>query len=310
MRGEGDHHAGWVLQLLADDWAVALMRELEAGPLRPLELQERLPGLSRSGSMRRLRELSLHGVVAREQRSGSPPHVQYALTDRARELLEIAELAERWERGPSRVSDPPAGTVALSLVADGRCRAIVRALADGPLSYGELGRRLPGLSHAALARRLRQLALGGVLIAPREPRREVRYELTPSGRRLALVVVLSVRWQWHWARPADPGPSSDLGGLVHLIAPLARTPPRIAGICALHVDAPVPHALGVHVAVGSGRISALALAPLDPADAQGRARPPAWCDALAHGDPTPIAIDGDRALLTAVVGALSVALRV
>jgi DNA-binding HxlR family transcriptional regulator len=53
---------------------------------------------------------------------------------------------------------------------------VVRELADGPRRYGELQQRLPGLSTARLADRLRELTAAGLV--------EGGYELTGQGRRL------------------------------------------------------------------------------------------------------------------------------
>jgi DNA-binding HxlR family transcriptional regulator len=54
---------------------------------------------------------------------------------------------------------------------------VVRELLDGPLRYGQLQERLPGLSTARLADRLRELTAAGLV--------EGGYELTGQGRRLA-----------------------------------------------------------------------------------------------------------------------------
>ena len=70
---------------------------------------------------------------------------------------------------------------------------IVRELLDGPRRYGDLQQRLPGLSTARLADRLRELRAAGLI--------EEGYELTADGRMLAPAIHALTRFGLHRLRP-------------------------------------------------------------------------------------------------------------
>jgi DNA-binding HxlR family transcriptional regulator len=97
-----------VLRLLAEKSTVAIMRELAGGPLRPSQLEQRLPGVGHSALMRRLTELVERGAVTRERVAGLSPRAYYSLTSAGRALMEIPDAAVRWER--QRTEEP--GTMA------------------------------------------------------------------------------------------------------------------------------------------------------------------------------------------------------
>ena len=78
---------------------------------------------------------------------------------------------------------------------------VVRELLDGPRRYGELQQRLPGLSTARLADRLRELRAAGLI--------EDGYALTEQGRRLAPAIYALTRFGLARLRPlAAPRPST------------------------------------------------------------------------------------------------------
>jgi DNA-binding HxlR family transcriptional regulator len=307
-------YPGWLgeraLKLLADGRVVALLHEMSDGPLRPVELERRLSGIGHAPLIERLGRLSREPVGLCERFDDDNARaVRYGLSERGRDLAEIVAEAARREQAPSGENAVPPGARALRLTAHGCNRAIARALAHAPLGLAELERSLPHIAHASLTRHLHQLCDGGA-VAVRSASESGRmvYEPTAEGRRLALLVVLAARWEDRWAPDRRRPARSDVHGLVHVIAPLARVVPGVAGACRLHVLAP-PGEPAIDLAAGAGRLSALALAPPAPLDAHGRATARAWVDALLDCDPAQIAAEGDRALLSAVVAALSTALR-
>jgi DNA-binding HxlR family transcriptional regulator len=85
---------------------------------------------------------------------------------------------------------------ALRVVGDRWSLAVVAALLDGPLRYGELQARLGSVAPNVLARRLRQLEEEGLLVArpysDRPPRHE--YGLTETGRDLAAAARVLTDW--------------------------------------------------------------------------------------------------------------------
>jgi DNA-binding HxlR family transcriptional regulator len=293
------------LKLLAEESMVAVLRGLADRALRPAELEHALPDAGHSVVVLRLRHLLDSELVTCEHQPGLPPHARsagvpreahYSLTDAGRMLFEVTAEACRWEEiwCPQDERRGPAGVLAIKLIADYHTREIMLLLADGPLSPADLGGCVRDLGRSAL---LEQRKRGRVSL----------YELTAGARHLALVALLAGRWEWQWSRPEHPAPGRDLHDLLHLLAPVARIPEPIAGICQLHLDVRGADDPDIYLAARAGSVLALAGAPEAPAEAVGHATPGAWCDALLLRE-GPIAISGNQALLAAVIAALSAAL--
>ena len=92
------------VELVGRRWTGAIVRTLQAGPLRYNELLAAIPGISDRLLTERLRELEAERVVRREVKPEAPIRVVYELTDRGRDLGpaldEIARWAERWIASP------------------------------------------------------------------------------------------------------------------------------------------------------------------------------------------------------------------
>jgi DNA-binding HxlR family transcriptional regulator len=306
-----------VLKLLAEKWMVAVLRGLADGALRPAELERALPGAGHSMVIRRLRQLLDWGLVTCEHRPGVPPHANnggtpheahYNLTDAGRALLDVTAEAGRWDQAWCSQDErlESGGALAIKLTADEHTRKIGLLLADGPLSTKDLDRRAPDLCRSALRRRLRELVLAG-LLERRTPGRDSLYEMTARARHLAHVAMLAGRWEWEWSRPENPVPGRDLSKLLHMLAPVARIPEPIAGVCQLHLDARGADDPDIYLVARAGNVLALSGAPASLPEAVGHATPEVWCDALLLHE-GPIAISGDQALLEAVIDSLSTAL--
>jgi DNA-binding HxlR family transcriptional regulator len=305
------------LKLLAEEWMVAILHGLADGALRPAELERGLPDGGHSLVMRRLRHLLERELVTYERQPGLPPHAHsdgiprrayYSLTGAGRMLLEIIAEAGRWEQRwcAQAARGAAAGALAIKALADDHTREIALLLTDGALCTRELDERAPGLGRSALRRRLRDLLLAGMLERRNEGRVPV-YELTAGARHLASVAMLAGRWEWRWARPEHPAPGRDLAALLHLLAPVARIPEAVAGICQLHVDTRGAGEPDVYLAARAGDVVALSEGPAAPPEAAGHASADAWCDAMLTGGGS-IAISGDAGVLVAVIAALSAAL--
>jgi DNA-binding HxlR family transcriptional regulator len=90
----------FVLELLGNKWSIWIVRELFKGDRRTHELLEALSGISSKTLTARLRELEMHGLVKRTVYAEIPPHVEYSLTEKGRELqpllAALKQLGERW----------------------------------------------------------------------------------------------------------------------------------------------------------------------------------------------------------------------
>jgi len=99
---------------------------------------------------------------------------------------------------------PDALSVALASVGDRWSLLVVDALMDGPLRFGDLDRRIPGIATNVLTQRLRHLETQRVVLASPYSDRPPRYtySLTDSGIALAGTLRLLAKW------------SADFGGSV------------------------------------------------------------------------------------------------
>jgi DNA-binding HxlR family transcriptional regulator len=88
--GDGCPVAG-ALQVIGDKWTMLIVRDLTRGARRTTELLAALHPISSRTLVERLRGMEQDGFVERRRLGGSPPHVEYVLTERGRLLLPALE---------------------------------------------------------------------------------------------------------------------------------------------------------------------------------------------------------------------------
>ena len=103
--------------------------------------------------------------------------------------------------------EQPAGVcphfhAAIELIGKRWTGAIVCALTERPLRFGELAKAVPGLSDRLLSQRLRELEEEGLVEREVEPGTPVRvtYSLTPTGAELRPAIVELKAWARRWKR--------------------------------------------------------------------------------------------------------------
>ena len=88
--------------IVCGKWTLLLIRDLAEGHSRFCELERSLTGISPRTLSLRLRALEEEGIVERHTFGEVPPRVEYALTEKGRDLLPIIEdmrsYGERWLR--------------------------------------------------------------------------------------------------------------------------------------------------------------------------------------------------------------------
>lgn len=86
-----------VMRLVARKYTLRIIALLDAhGPLRYTELQDALGATSTSTLADHLEDLADAGLVERRSYDEIPPHVEYALTERGRELDASLEPLLEW----------------------------------------------------------------------------------------------------------------------------------------------------------------------------------------------------------------------
>ena len=91
---------------------------------------------------------------------------------------------------------------AIELIGKRWTGAIICALTERPLRFGELGKAVPGLSDRLLSRRLRELEDEGLVEREVEDGSPVRvtYSLTPAGVELGPAIAELKAWGRRWNR--------------------------------------------------------------------------------------------------------------
>jgi DNA-binding HxlR family transcriptional regulator len=72
-----------------------VVRDLVAGPKRTTELLAALHPISSRTLVGRLRDMERDALIERRDLGGSPPHVEYVLTERGRRLLPFLDALRR-----------------------------------------------------------------------------------------------------------------------------------------------------------------------------------------------------------------------
>ena len=85
-----------LLDHITSRWGVLILVALSSGTMRWGELRRWAGGISEKMLAQTLRTLGADGLVLREQRPVVPPHVDYSLTDRGRELAALLLPLMEW----------------------------------------------------------------------------------------------------------------------------------------------------------------------------------------------------------------------
>jgi DNA-binding HxlR family transcriptional regulator len=85
------------LERLAAKWRVLVVYALLAGPQRPAQLRQRLPGITQKVLTETLRGMEADGLVGRQVlKETAPQHVEYALTALGKTLQEPLAAICAW----------------------------------------------------------------------------------------------------------------------------------------------------------------------------------------------------------------------
>ncbi|WP_425829308.1 winged helix-turn-helix transcriptional regulator [Streptomyces fractus] len=91
-----DCRARLAFDLLSNTWNAVVIWALRDGPRRPVELRERIGGISSKALTETLRRLQSNGLVARHTDVGHPSRVEYQLTALGRTLLAPIDAVGAW----------------------------------------------------------------------------------------------------------------------------------------------------------------------------------------------------------------------
>ncbi len=173
---------GRLVALFHNKWALPVLAEMysQGGGSKFVTLVQRL-GVSRDSMSRTLRALVRHGWVLRNPGYGHPMRPEYVLTPEGTDLAPwCARVRRRLHRlglgsDPLRKWSP----------------AVAIAILSGGQRFSELVTALPGITSRALAQTLKSMQDMGLIeraVGSDYPP-QVRYRLSPQGRRLAELLI-------------------------------------------------------------------------------------------------------------------------
>ncbi|WP_435280934.1 winged helix-turn-helix transcriptional regulator [Streptomyces koelreuteriae] len=91
-----DCRARLAFDLLSNTWNAVVLWALRDGPRRPVELRERIGGISSKVLTETLRRLQFNGLVDRQADPDAPSRVEYRLTSLGRTLLAPIHAFGAW----------------------------------------------------------------------------------------------------------------------------------------------------------------------------------------------------------------------
>lgn len=91
-----DCRARLAFDLLSHTWNAVVVWALRDGPRRPVELRERIGGISSKVLTETLRRLQFNGLVERRAHADAPARVEYRLTALGQSLLAPIDAVGAW----------------------------------------------------------------------------------------------------------------------------------------------------------------------------------------------------------------------
>lgn len=87
-------------EIISGKWTLLIIRDLVSGVKRFNQLERSLQGISPKTLSERLRSLEEDGIISRQTFAEVPPRVEYALTEKGRDLACVVEsmrtFGKRW----------------------------------------------------------------------------------------------------------------------------------------------------------------------------------------------------------------------
>ena len=84
------------LAVIGDKWTGLIIGQLTDAPKRFSELERELPGISPRTLSQRLTSLEEAKIITKKSYDKVPPHIEYSLTEKGRDLLPILDQMATW----------------------------------------------------------------------------------------------------------------------------------------------------------------------------------------------------------------------
>ena len=303
---EAQPSTGSLLRLLGAGASGSILMVLGDGPLRTMELTERVAGYSPRTVYRYATRLTELGLIDREEEEESvPSKVVHSLSSpQGRELYEL--IAAYADVAMTRLPGGEIGGAewgALALVAELWDSGMIEELNLGAKSLTELAQGEHGLSFHQVSRRASLFTRSGFIEEIVESGRYRRYALTAKTRRAMGLIAGIGRWRRRHVVPEGSSGLSagEAAAVMRTALPLVVLPDhagksfelRIAPMSGTKASAePVWGGVAVDGMVASRP------AALEAVDGRAHGGVTAWVDSILDGPRNGLVVDGDAKLIT------------
>jgi DNA-binding HxlR family transcriptional regulator len=82
--------------IIGNKWTALILRDLTNGPARFHTLEQTVKGINPRTLSKRLDELEDHGIITKKCFAEVPPHIEYNLTKKGKDLLPILQQMANW----------------------------------------------------------------------------------------------------------------------------------------------------------------------------------------------------------------------
>lgn len=86
----------YAMSVLGGKWKMAIIWKLLGGTMRFAELRRALIGIAEGVLITQLKDLERDGLILRHALDRVPPHVEYSVTARTRDLEPALRVLDRW----------------------------------------------------------------------------------------------------------------------------------------------------------------------------------------------------------------------
>lgn len=86
------------IELIGRRWTGAILSAMLQGASRFTDIVHLVPGLSDRLLSERLKELEAEGIILRTVHAETPVRIEYHLTEKGRDLIDVTEAVRRWAR--------------------------------------------------------------------------------------------------------------------------------------------------------------------------------------------------------------------
>lgn len=84
------------MEIIGNKWTALILRDLADGPKRFSQLEKSVGSINPRTLSQRLDDLTEHKIITKQTFSELPPHTEYALTRKGRDLVPVLEAMAAW----------------------------------------------------------------------------------------------------------------------------------------------------------------------------------------------------------------------